>query len=169
MVQKMSGHEGISANALSKEEGVSQTALSRWLRDAGTMGEMKKRDKRRESGSRGTEESRRPQDWPLEEKLRVIVEASKLKEEELGEFLRREGLHKVQLDRWRQEASGAFGEKRMSRTSRREDKKRIKELEREVRRKDKALAEAAALLVLKKKAQAIWGGEEDDTGPRRGK
>ena len=43
-----------------------------------------------------------------------------------------------------------------------EKDKRIKELERELRRKDKALAETAALLVLKKKAQAIWGDREDE-------
>ena len=46
---------------------------------------------------------------------------------------------------------------------------RIKELERELRRKDKALAETAALLVLKKKVQAIWGDEDDDTEPKSGK
>lgn len=50
---------------------------------------------------------------------------------------------------------------------------RIKELEREVRRKDKALAETAALLVLKKKVQEIWGNssedEDDTTAARRGK
>ncbi|MEO7041393.1 MAG: hypothetical protein ABI035_03950, partial [Gemmatimonadaceae bacterium] len=55
------------------------------------------------------------------------------------------------------------------------DALRIKELEREVRRKDKALAETAALLVLKKKVQEIWGtwesseDEDDTTGSRRGK
>ena len=46
---------------------------------------------------------------------------------------------------------------------------RIRELEKEVRRKDAALAETAALLVLKKKAQAIWGAEDADTRRRRGK
>ena len=44
--------------------------------------------------------------------------------------------------------------------------RRVRELERELNRKEKALAEAAALLVLKKKAQAIWGDEDDDTDPR---
>ena len=42
----------------------------------------------------------------------------------------------------------------------------MRELEKQLRRKDKALAEAAALLVLQKKAQAIWGDEDDDTGPK---
>ena len=46
---------------------------------------------------------------------------------------------------------------RMSQATK-DDKKRIKELERELARKDRALAETAALLVLGKKASAIWGG-----------
>jgi hypothetical protein len=46
--------------------------------------------------------------------------------------------------------------------------KRIRELEKELLRKDKALAETAALLVLKKKAQAIWGDEDDDTTSKSG-
>jgi transposase len=44
------------------------------------------------------------------------------------------------------------------------DSKRVRELEKQLRRKDKALAEIAALLVLPKKVQAICGDEDDDTG-----
>ncbi len=47
--------------------------------------------------------------------------------------------------------------------------KRVRELERELRRKEKALAETAALLVLKKKAAAIWGDEDDSTVWKNGK
>lgn len=43
------------------------------------------------------------------------------------------------------------------------ESRRVRELERELRRKDKALAEAAALLVLQKKVQALWGDGDDDT------
>ena len=53
----------------------------------------------------------------------------------------------------------------MNRRLKSEDKKKIKELERELRRKDKALAEATALLILKKKAELIWGVVEDDESP----
>jgi hypothetical protein len=38
----------------------------------------------------------------------------------------------------------------------------MRDLERELKRKDKALAEAVALLVLSKKARALWGEEDDD-------
>ncbi|NHC18899.1 MULTISPECIES: transposase [Bacillaceae] len=43
-----------------------------------------------------------------------------------------------------------------------EEKKRAKSLEKDLRKKEKALAEAAALLLLRKKAQAIWGDQEDE-------
>ena len=74
-------------------------------------------------------------------------------EEELGSYLRREGLHSVQLEQWTREFPE--GQKALStRVKRRvtsEEKRKIKELEREIRRKDKALAEATALLILKKR------------------
>ena len=59
------------------------------------------------------------------------------------------------------------GKRKRSKTS--PEARRVRELEKELRRKDKALAEASALLVLKKKAQAIWGDEDDDTTPRSGR
>ena len=98
-----------------------------------------------------------------------MLEASNVSEDELGALLRRRGLHRAQLEEWRQQALAALAETPASRRGRpktTEEEKRIRELEREVRRKDKALAETAALLVLKKKVQAIWGEEDEDTNPR---
>ena len=66
------------------------------------------------------------------------------------------------MTEWRAVAEAAFVDTSRS-TKRSPEGKRIKELEWEIRRKDKALAEAAALLVLKKKAEAIWGALDDDT------
>jgi len=151
MVRKMLAPGGVTATTLAKKVGVSQPTLSRWLREAGTVGAM------------AIETS--PKDWTLLEKLRVILEAARLDEKALGEFLRREGLHEEQLRQWRADAQAALGQgrRRSPRASR--EAKRIRELERDLRRKDKALAEAAALLILKKKAAAIWGGEDDDTTP----
>lgn len=51
---------------------------------------------------------------------------------------------------------------RNERAQSKEDKKRIRQLEKDLQRKEKALAEAAALLILRKKAQAIWGDKEED-------
>jgi len=102
---------------------------------------------------------KRPQDWSAEEKLAAVLEAAALTEEELGAFLRSRGLHDAQLQQWRDQMLIGLEPKAVKRA----ESKRIHELEKELRRKDKALAETAALLVLKKKAQEIWGDEDDDT------
>ncbi len=113
--------------------------------------------------------AKRPQDWTAEEKLQAVIEAVGLPEAELGEFLRRQGLHEAQLQQWRDGVLAGLEQhpKRGSKKSSPEAR-RVRELERELARKDKALAEAAALLILKKKAQAIWGDEADDTSPKSG-
>lgn len=172
MVQRMAGPEAISATALSREVGVSQNSLSRWLREASvptpTVPPMAKKKKSQRSTSRkGSHRGR-----TAEEKLRIVLEASALSDEDLGAFLRREGLHEAQLEEWRAKAmegaTGALKAPHAKRSERTREARKIKELERELHRKDKALAEVAALLALKKKVQEIWGDEDDDTGTRRG-
>jgi transposase-like protein len=151
MVAKMLPPNGRSAGMLSAESGVPQPTLSKWLREAGRVEDMAPSAKR----------------WTAAEKLRVVVKASQLKDAELGELLREEGLHEATLSGWRQEVEKALGEGTRRRKGSPEGR-RIRELEREIRRKDKALAEVAALLVLKKKASAIWGDEDDSTPERSG-
>ena len=112
---------------------------------------------------------RRPQDWTAEEKLDVLIEAASLPDEELGAFLRRKGLHEAHLKEWRQTVLSGL-QKRPARAKKTTaEARRIKELERELHRKEKALAEAAALLVLKKKAQAIWGDGDEATAKKNGR
>lgn len=112
---------------------------------------------------------KRPQDWNAEEKLNILIEAAAVPEETLGAFLRRKGLHEAQLTQWRQAVLLGL-EKPSSRAAKKRtpEARRVRELERELARKDKALAEAAAILVLKKKAEAIWGDGDDDTGRKNG-
>lgn len=157
MVQRMLGPNAVSASALAGEIGIAQPTLSRWLRQASTLSGMAKR-----SGKSGGAEAKnkRPQDLSVQDKLRLVVEASALSEEELGEFLRRSGIHKAQLEQWSSAVTGALEAKA---TAKNPEAKKVRQLERQLLRKDKALAEAAALLVLKKKVRAIWGDEDDDT------
>jgi len=168
MVLRMSGARGISVNALSEEVGVPQSSLSRWLREAGVDVVAKKVNEK----SKRTKAGKRPEDWPAEEKLDAVLEAASLSEEELGAYLRRKGLHSVQLEQWRRRVTEAAMEALQSKSSRKKasiEAKRVKKLERELRRKEKALAETAALLVLKKKVAAIWEDEDDSTEWKNGK
>jgi transposase-like protein len=166
MIQRMTGPNAMSATALSKESGVSQSTLSNWLREAGSVAVIK-RDKSTEGERQAG--ARRPRDRSVEEKMRVLKQAASITPEMLGELLRREGLHEADLLRWEQEIRDSLAEARSQRATLKEKDKKIKALERELRRKEKALAEAAALLVLKKKVQEIWGDEDDGTDPRSGR
>jgi transposase len=153
VVQRLVGPRAMSANALAAEIGVSQVSVSRWLRVARSVGAM------------SVPSEKQKKVWTGAEKLRVVTEASGLSGSDLGALLRREGLHEAQLLSWRKAAEAALGVPARPRPGGSPEAKRIRELERELRRKDKALAETAALLVLKKKVQAIWGDGDDTTDP----
>ena len=96
----------------------------------------------------------------------MVIETAPLNEEELAEYFRQKGLYAEQIVRWREAAAaGAETQRPLSAAERRElqqERKKSRKLAKELRRKDKALAETAALLVLQKKAREIWGDEEDD-------
>jgi len=160
MIQKLTGPDAISASALSKQVDVPQSTLSKWLRMAGvgpsyfspnTAHEYTKMAK--------INNSKRPDDWIAEDKLKVVMEASLLDDEQLGAFLRSKGLHKIHLDQWRLQMLDGLKNGSSKKKSRRKnvDAKRIRSLEKELNRKDKALAETAALLVLKKKSRRSGG------------
>lgn len=168
MVQKLADPHGPTATELAREVGVHQTTLSRWLRQAGRVAEGRSVLLLADHPRR-TMPPKRPQDWTAEEKLNVVIEAATVPEEELGAFLRRQGLHEAQLTQWRQAVLSGL-EKPAARTAKKRspEARRVRELERELARKDKALAEAAAILVLKKKAAAIWGDGDDDTPKKNG-
>ena len=158
-VQRMSEHESISASALAKQVDVPQTTLSKWLRLAGAKAAYVFPNDPNRSVQVTPMKPRRPEEWPAEEKLKTVLEAQGLHDEELGVFLRHKGLHETHLQRWRQQMiEGLQGKPAVKKTPTHPgDVKRIRALEQELRRKDKALAETAALLVLKKKVQEIWG------------
>lgn len=159
MVQRMVGPNARSATSLAKETGVSQAALSRWLLKARTLGVVPKNDREQPKPDLLQKER------SAEEKMRLVLEASRLSEDELGAFLRREGLHEADLDAWRDAMMSGL-KPAPSKHARSQEVRRVRELEKELRRKDKALAEAAALLVLQKKVQALW--EDEDDGTKKG-
>jgi transposase len=166
MVKRMLGPPAVTATSLSQQVGVPQPTLSKWLKQAATVAAMSNKTEKPKSRVAG------PKKWTAEEKLRVVVEAEGVTGSALGELLRREGLHEDQLRSWREAAAGALdsaeaspsgtrtaGEKRRMAAM----NKRVKQLEKELHRKEKALAETAALLVLKKKMEAFWEAEGDGT------
>jgi len=135
---------------IAAEFGIGRSTIQNWLRQD-----------RRSGVTEVVKGERRPEDWTAQERLSALIESSALSDDELGAWCRGQGLHTHHLERWRREmieGQDRKGSQSTLRTLRAENRS----LKKELRRKEKALAETAALLVLKKKAAAIWGEPEDD-------
>lgn len=143
MVQRLTGKDAVSALQLSRETGVQQQSLSRWLRDARSLPFMASKE-------------RVVREWTVEQKARVLADAATLSGDRLTTYLEREDVNLADYERWRI----ALEEDGRAATA---TTKRIRQLERELARKEKALAEAAALLVLKKTVDTLYRDEADDT------
>ena len=152
VLKRMMPPNPISVMDLSRETGVSDVTLYKWRKDY------------RNKGIAVPADSRNSEDWSAEDKLAVVIETAAMNEAQLGEYCRSKGLYAEQIEQWKQSALSGYQNSRQVTQekvkSRQEDKKKIKQLERELRQKEKALAETAALLVLRKKCNAIWGEGE---------
>jgi len=153
VVEKMMPPNARTVADVRRETGISEPTLYAWRRQFQNRGHAVPAD------------SANPESWSGRDKLAVVIETAALNAQALSEYCRRKGLYPEQIARWKEAAMAGNAEPkpltREERAAWQQEKKRTRELERELRRKDKALAEAAALLVLKKKVQAIWGDNED--------
>lgn len=143
-----------SVAQVSRDVGVSDATLYNW------------RNQYRDRGSAVPADPSNPENWSGKNKLAVVIETAALNEEELSAYCREKGLYVEQVLRWREAAESGTGVDRpLTAAERREwqkERKKSRKLEKELNRKEKALSEAAALLVLQKKAREIWGDNEDD-------
>jgi len=162
MVRKMADPSGPGPQAIAKEIGVARSTLYRWASETDTVDIVGQPEPPTFSKAmKRMSDMKRPQDWSPEEKLAAVLEAASLSEEDIGPFLRSRGLHEAHLQQWHEQMLVGLEPAPTTRVVR----KRIQDLEKELNRKEKALAEAAALLVLKKKAQDIWGDADDGPTP----
>ena len=154
VLKKMLPPNNKSIPEIAAEEGICEGTLYAW-RKAG-----------RDSGRLMPDGDKTPQGWCAADKFAAVVETASMNEAALSVYCRERGLFVEQITDWKaacEQANDWDGnQNKLLKSLRRSDEKRIKELERDLRRKEKALAETAALLVLRKKAEAIWGREEDE-------
>lgn len=146
MLQRML--EGAVVSQLAEEAGLSAGTLHQWRRDslAGRMAD---------DADETVEVKNKRELTPLD-KARLLAEADQIAEEELGAWLRARGLHRAAVEPWRSAIEDALDPAKARKRKKAEDK-RVRQLERELRKKEKALAEAAALLVLRKKPRRSGG------------
>ena len=153
VLKKMLPPNNRPISELAKEEGISEGTLYNWRKAARSEGRLL------------PDGDSTPEGWGSADKFAAVVETAAMNEAELSAYCRQRGLYAEQIRDWREACEQANDwdktQNKRLRETRKLDEKRIKELERELRQKEKALAETAALLVLRKKAQAIWGDGEE--------
>lgn len=138
--------ESASLEVVSREMGVSVGTLERWREDAQTR-------------------PARGRAWSAGARLEAVITTAAMNEAAKGAWCREHGVYPGDLDKWRASCTTALVDPQdapASPQATRADRKRIKELERDLLRKDRALAETAALLVLSKKVSAIFNRGEDE-------
>ncbi len=132
--------ESANVDTVARDAGVLVKTLERW------------RDEAQSRPARGRA-------WTAGARLDAVITTAALNEVDKSAWCREHGIYPTELEQWRQSVTTALVEPQVVRANpqtTRQDKKRIKELERELLRKDRALAETAALLVLSKKVAAIF-------------
>jgi len=147
-VAKLLPPQSAALEEVSRETGVSARTLSQWLTASQSM-------------------PARGRAWTAAARLEAVIATAAMPVATRNAWCREHGVYPNELAQWREHATAALAapaEARASPQATREDRRRIKDLERELRRKDRALAETAALLVLSKKVEAIFSksrGEEE--------
>ena len=143
-----------SVAQISKEEGITEVTLYKWRKEA------------RVAGSATPGNGQTSDKWSSQDKFLIVMETFSMNELELAEYCRKKGLYREQIEAWKSvclQANGqAFDQEKQLNMQLKEEKQRAKALEKDLQKKEKALAEAAALLLLRKKAQAILGDDEDE-------
>ncbi len=154
LLRRLLPPESMPVAQLARVAGVSEQTLYNW------------RKKLREQGSLVPASNRQGEDKSSQEKFAIVLETAALNEHELAAYCRQHGLLVEQIAEWKETCAQANARTGTQSKALREqlltERKHSKKLEKELQRKEKALAETAALLVLRKKLNAIWGEAEDD-------
>lgn len=154
IISRMMPPKNESVSSIARETGLSVATLYKWKRQA------------KEKGIPIPSGETKAERWSTQNKFSIVVQTSTLSEIELAEYCRSKGLYVEQVKAWRDACMQANGGVAQQATelqkTLREKEQVIKKLNQELRRKESALAETAAILVLRKNANAIWGDNEDE-------
>jgi transposase-like protein len=139
-----------SVQSVADELNINLTTLKTWMKQ-----------KEQDVNNPAPQKSKRPEDWNSEERFTALQKTYNLIGEDLNAWCRERGIFIHQLEQWKTDfcSQDDSVDKREEARILRTLKEEIQSLERNLLRKDKALAEAAALLVLQKKFRALLGGE----------
>jgi transposase-like protein len=158
LVEKVIGEPMRSMRSVAKEARVGISSLHKWVHDT--------KAKAGEANIIARHVSESPTSWSLAKKLKAIIETSSLTDDAINRYCRQQGLYKNQIEQWKLEfMSERDNSAKETANELKSLRAKNKQLQRELQRKEKALAEASALLLLKKNLDQLWLVDEDNIDP----
>ena len=155
VLKKMLAPENRSIVALAAEEAISEATLYKWRNEARNRGQLM------------PDSDNTPKGWTSRDKFAAVLETAAMNEEEVAAYCRSKGLYPEQINEWKAACEDANNWKQASEKELKQatqaERKKVKKLKAELERKEKALTEAAALLMLRKKYQALFEEDEDES------
>jgi len=146
--------EGVTIADVAEALNVSRSALNQWL-------SLAKQQKLETINDDKMTTEKKPQDWSSEDKLNMLLTCASLSQEKVSELCRTKGLFPHHIEQWKID----FIEQQTvpNRNDIKQLRQHNKALQKELNRKEKALAETAALLVLQKKVSQYYGSDEENS------
>ena len=152
VLDRVTGHGKESVLRVSIDKKINKGTIYKWIKEA--------------EEKEGLKVLRLNGNWTSEEKFHMVLETATLSEQELSEYCRRKGTYTNDIRAWEAQCvnanNGTMEDSKKLRAELKEEKDKVLEIKKQLRYKDKALSETAALLVLRKNVQAIWGDKEED-------
>lgn len=151
----------VSLKEISISLGVGYSTLTKWI----VQSKNQEFEMASSNEINDISKEKRPLDWSLEERLNVVIECAGLDDAAISERCRQHGIFPHHVAQWKRDfVSNSHHKTEANKGGETKSlKNEVKSLQRQLNRKDKALAETAALLVLQKKVNDIWGTDEEDS------
>jgi len=148
IVKKLLSRGKQTVEQFCEENGLALSTVTRWQSECANVSEMNHKKNKSKVSS--------------ENILKSISETYSLNEEDLGLYLRKNGLHSAQIAEWRSTFLSSVNKPKIFLNKKDARDSKIKDLEKDLFKKDKALAEVSALLILQKKVSLLWGKRTED-------
>ena len=153
-IRMMLPPENKSISQIEQTLGIPETTLKKW------------RQELRANGYAAPANGEPADQWSSQDKFLIVLETNNMSEAELSEYCRQKGLYREQVHQWQENCQNANSDipGRIAEIMQQEKamQRELRQVKKELQRKESALAETAALLVLRKKAEAIWGTSDEE-------
>jgi len=155
--------EGIKISSIAKELGIGLSTLEYWITLSKRQAQQGDSSNPFETKGNRITHDKRPEDWTHPERFAMLIDCANLSEEQISERCRQQGLFPFHLKQWKKDFENPSQPKTRApkNTELSQLKQKNQQLTKELNRKEKALAEAAALLLLQKKISDLWAEEEE--------